>query len=202
MSVDIRKVKAGLREKYKEIRKDLQKDKLKKRDLDIELQSRFLTLAEYNKCDIIYIYVAKDIEVQTRGIINAAFANGKKVAVPRCIAKEKKMEFYFITSMDQLRQGTYGLLEPVPDICEKVLNDVTGLCIVPGLAFDGRGYRLGFGMGYYDRFLSKFQGKTVGLCYSSCVCWKLPHGFFDRSVDILITEHYTRYLDRSNEDEQ
>ena len=84
------------------------------------------------------------------------------------------------------------MLEPVPGRSRLVEEDTGGLCVVPGLSFDEEGYRLGYGKGYYDRFLSRFRGVTVGACYSGCVRRILPHGYFDRPVDILITERGIR----------
>ena len=61
-----------------------------------------------------------------------------------------------------------------------------------GLCFDAEGYRLGYGKGYYDRFLSAFRGVTVGICYTACTQWRLPHGRYDRQIQLLITEKYIR----------
>lgn len=191
---DIRKVKTNLRNEFKKIRNTMTEET--KQQLDLELQSRLLSLPEYNKCDVLFTYIAKDIEVETKGIINAAFANGKRVAVPRCIVPDRLMDFYYIESLDQVEPSTYGLLEPVPSRCEKVTGYKNAFCIVPGLAFDAEGYRLGFGMGYYDRFLSEFKGKTAGMCYTSCMKWNLPHGYYDKPVTVLITEKYVRHLNQ------
>ena len=68
------------------------------------------------------------------------------------------------------------------------------LCVVPGMAFDCDGYRLGYGKGYYDRFLSGYHGVTAGICYSDCIRWKLPRGRFDRPVDILVTDKFFRKI--------
>ena len=98
-------------------------------------------------------------------------------------------------SLDDLKPGTFGVREPDAD--KSRLYDCTGrpICIVPGLSFDRWGYRLGYGKGYYDRFLTRYVGWTVGLCYSECVQYKLPHGRFDKPVDRLITEKYMRLCD-------
>ena len=101
------------------------------------------------------------------------------------------MDFYFIKSYDDLSPGKYGILEPVPERCEKAVDFLRGLCLVPGLSFDLQGYRLGFGKGYYDRFLSDFGGTTVGICYSKCTMGELPRGTFDRAVDIVLTEKFS-----------
>lgn len=187
---DIRKVKTELRNGFKTKRTDMP-DRVKIA-MDSEIQSRFLTLRQYIHCKTVFTYVSKDIEVDTIAIIRAAWLNGKRVAVPKCISSTREMEFYYITSMDDLENGAFGVLEPVPDKCEKVTDFSKGLCIVPGLSFDAEGFRLGYGKGYYDRFLSKFEGDTVGLCYSNCIKWKLPHGYYDKPVDMIVTDRYIR----------
>ena len=187
---DIRVVKNNLRNKFKSLRRNMPPKQ--KHRMDVEIQSRFLSLRQYHQNDILFTYVSKDIEVDTMAIIAAARANQKKVAVPRCIPGEIDMDFFFIQGEEDLEPGMFGVLEPVPGRCDKVTDFSRGLCIVPGLSFDAEGFRLGYGKGYYDRFLAKFQGTTVGLCYSNCTQWRLPHGRYDRPVDLLITDRYLR----------
>ncbi len=187
---DIRKVKTDLRNGFKTKRTDMPENV--KISMDSEIQSRFLTLRQYIYCKTVFTYVSKDIEVDTLAIIRAAWANGKRVAVPRCVTETREMDFFYITNMSDLEEGAFGVLEPIADKCEKVTDFSKGLCIVPGLSFDAEGYRLGYGKGYYDRFLSKFQGDTVGLCYSNCIKWKLPHGYYDKPVDLIVTDRYIR----------
>ena len=187
---DIREVKSDLRSGFKNKRSSMSEHL--KLNMDSEIQSRFLTLRQYSFCDTVFTYVSKDIEVDTLAIICAAWANGKRVAVPRCIKDTREMDFYYIESMDDLEEGSFGVLEPIEEKCEKVTDFSKGLCIVPGLSFDAEGYRLGYGKGYYDRFLSRFGGETVGLCYSNCIKWKLPHGRYDRAVDMIVTDRYIR----------
>ena len=141
---------------------------------------------------MIFTYLSKPIEVDTFGLVRAAWANRKRVAVPKCIPETTQMEFYYITSMDDLAPGAFGVLEPVPERCRLVTDYSRGLCVVPGLCFDTEGYRLGYGKGYYDRFLSAFRGVTVGICYTACTQWRLPHGRYDRQIQLLITEKYIR----------
>lgn len=81
-----------------------------------------------------------------------------------------------------------NILEPIKSKCEKLVNLNEGLCIIPALTFDEQGYRLGFGKGYYDRFLSRFKGDTAGICYECCISNRLPRGRFDRCADVVVTE--------------
>lgn len=187
---NIKEVKTGLRSKYRGLREDLSEgEKLR---LDSEIQSRLLSLREYSQADTVFTYLSKELEVDTLAIVQAAWANQKRVAVPRCIPGTRDMEFYYIRSWQDLERASFGVMEPIVQQCEKVTDESRGFCLVPGFSFDVQGYRLGYGGGYYDRFLSRFGGFTVGVCYSFCVQWNLPHGYYDRSVDLLVTEKYVR----------
>ncbi|WP_283608623.1 5-formyltetrahydrofolate cyclo-ligase [Faecalispora anaeroviscerum] len=187
---NIKEVKTGLRSKYRGLREDLSEEE--KLRLDSEIQSRLLSLREYSQADTVFTYLSKELEVDTLAIVQAAWANQKRVAVPRCISGTRDMEFYYIRSWQDLERASFGVLEPIVQRCEKVRDESRGFCLVPGFSFDVQGFRLGYGGGYYDRFLSRFGGFTVGVCYSFCVQWNLPHGYYDRSVDLLVTEKYVR----------
>ena len=91
------------------------------------------------------------------------------------------------TSVD-LRPGTYSILEPDPLSCSPCDPALDALCLVPGLSFDDQGYRLGYGKGYYDRFLASFTGLAIGLCYFRDLTRKLPRGRFDFPVHTMVTE--------------
>lgn len=187
---NIKEIKTGLRLKYRGLRENLTEgEKLR---LDSEIQSRLLSLREYSQANTIFTYISKELEVDTQAIIQAAWANQKRVAVPRCIPGTRDMEFYYIRSWQDVERASFGVMEPVPEQCERVSDESRGFCLVPGFSFDVQGFRLGYGGGYYDRFLSRFGGFTVGVCYSFCVQWNLPHGYYDRSVDLLVTEKYVR----------
>lgn len=190
MSVmNVRDKKNELRAKHKKLRVNCPDDI--KQSLDSKLCRNFLALDEYKKCQVLFAFVSTKIEVNTEMILKQALADGKKLAVPKCRKKDPVMDFYFITDMSQLEKGAFSIMEPNPEMCEKVTDFSQGLCLVPGLCFDLEGYRIGFGKGYYDRFLQIFTGTTVGICYSKCTEQKIPTGIFDKSVDILVTDKFT-----------
>ncbi len=191
---DIRANKAGLRVRMRKIRESFPFEV--KSEYDAEIALSVLSLKEYKESRAVFLYISKELEVDTSAIFNAALADGKNVAAPICDKDTKRMDFYRVSSAEELKKGSYGILEPNSEICEKVTDLSSGLCIVPGLSFDGEGYRLGFGMGYYDRFLPRFGGTSVGICYSDCVCRRLPHGYYDRSVTVLVTEEYIKNFKR------
>ncbi|MBQ6708443.1 MAG: 5-formyltetrahydrofolate cyclo-ligase [Clostridia bacterium] len=184
---DIRPYKKELREKCKKIRIGMTAEH--KERLDRKIANKLLNMWIYREAETLFLYVSKDIEVDTFFIISESLKRGKRVAVPRCVEGTRNMDFYLINSLDDLEEGSFGVLEPKTQVCEKLTDFSKGLCIVPALAFDKLGYRLGYGKGYYDRFLSNFKATTVGICYNSCVQEKnLLHGKFDRRVKYLITE--------------
>jgi len=185
--VDIRPLKKELRLESRRYRESL--DANEKARLDKKIQNKFLNMWQYREADVILIYVATAIEVETRLIIETALKDGKKVAVPRCVDGTREMEFYFIDGYERLEKHTFGVLEPKPDECEKLEDFSAGVCVVPALVFDRQGCRLGYGGGYYDRFLSAFGGETVGLCYNDCVKDSIPHGKYDRRVEKIITQN-------------
>lgn len=121
-------------------------------------------------------------------MIEQALRDGKRVAVPYCIEGTRQMDFYYIRSMADLVPRTFGVLEPLPEQCQKWTGAPNSICLVPGLAFDRHGFRLGYGKGYYDRFLSGYTGLKIGVVYEGCLCQRLPHGYYDLPVDLLITE--------------
>lgn len=186
--INIRNRKRELRAKYKRARASIPEGL--KAELDKKLTERFLALEEYRACSTLFIYVSSPIECDTSRIIADAFSSGRRVAVPRCGEKSGDMDFYYITSLGDLEPGKFGIMEPVPEKCEKAEDLSAGLCVVPGLCFDLQGYRIGFGKGYYDRFLQRFGGVTVGVCYYKCIQNDLPTGVYDKTVDILLTEKF------------
>ena len=185
---NVREEKRRVRKRYKKLRRECPPDV--KAKLDNGLTERLLDMEEYKDAQRLFIFVSSPIECDTSRIISDALQRGKQVAVPRCTEKTGIMHFYFISSMGDLSPGAFSLLEPDPQKCEPVKDLSNGLCVVPGLCFDLEGYRLGFGKGYYDRFLDYFGGVTVGICYSKYIEKQLPRGAHDRHTDILVTERF------------
>ncbi|NMP36846.1 MAG: 5-formyltetrahydrofolate cyclo-ligase [Clostridiales bacterium] len=185
---DVRPFKAELRYRFREKRKAMPPEE--KTQLDQKIANRFMNLWQFRETQTLLTYVSTAIEVDTRYIIGEALKLGKTVAVPRCIPGTREMDFYIIKSFSDLKSGAFGVLEPDKGVCKKLTDLSSGLCIVPALVFDKFGYRLGYGKGYYDRFLARFKGSAVGLCYSECVIDELPHGKYDRATQLLITERH------------
>nr|WP_217424787.1 5-formyltetrahydrofolate cyclo-ligase [Virgibacillus ihumii] len=134
------------------------------------------------------VTVSNGFEWSTRPIIETAWEEQKAVFVPKCLPKMRKMDFYQIHTYDQLEIVYYNLLEPKPDACERVNKQDIDLLIVPGLLFDQKGYRIGFGGGYYDRYLADFPNRTVSLASEVQVVNELPAESYDVPVDSIITD--------------
>lgn len=188
---DIREYKKHIRERNKKIRLALSLEE--KQEKDEKIRIRVLNLPEYKACETVLCYVSIQAEVDTHKLIESAIADGKTVAAPYCVKGTRDMRFYRIKSIGELYPGTFGVLEPVPDKSKLVGNFSGSICILPGLAFDMAGFRLGYGGGYYDRFLSqKYKGVTVGVCYNECTLTSIRHGRYDISCDVLVTDLFLK----------
>ncbi len=183
---DIREYKRSLREKYKRIRAAIPEDERAARNA--ALTERFLRLHQYKSCRTLLIYVSIGAEADTFEIIRAALADGKCVAVPKSYPETRQMRFFAISSVDELVPGTYGVPEPDESRCKQITRFDSCLCVVPALTYDMQGYRMGYGKGYYDRFLKNYTGYTVGIVFNECLSRYLPRGRFDAAVDLIVTD--------------
>ena len=157
--------------------------------LDERITQKLLVTSEYSEATTVLTYVSVSSEVSTRMFIECALRDGKTVAVPRCLPGHC-LEFVAIASLEQLVAAPFNLLEPVkelPAVTEDQKNN--SICIIPALLVDTKGYRLGYGAGFYDRFLSTYSGKKICLAYQQNLSkTMLPHTEFDVPVDMVITE--------------
>ena len=175
--------KKALRQQMK-----LKRDSLEDKSLLSEIICKSLLEAEcYKSCESVFIYASSGSEVETELIAKSALSLGKRVAYPKCLNRAGDMEFFYIDSLSELYEDMYGI--PAPQTENKAyFGSNNSLCIVPGLSFSLDGYRLGYGKGYYDRFLSEFKGVSIGLCYDACVSSVLPVNEYDKKVNYLITD--------------
>lgn len=169
--------KNELRKIYKDIRNNI-----KDRNIQNEIIfNKVISLEKVKKADTILIYVSFNNEVDTLNIIKY-FLGKKKVAVPKVNGNE--MNFYYIDSFNDLSKGSFNILEPITT--NKVTNFDNSICIVPGLCFDKENYRLGYGKGYYDKFLSNKNIYTIGLSYKETIIKKLPIDKYDIKLNKVI----------------
>lgn len=157
--------------------------------LDDCITQKLIASPEYSETATVLTYVSVSSEVSTRMFIECALRDGKTVAVPRCLPGHR-LEFVAIASLEQLVAAPFNLLEPSKDL--SALTEVQmskTICIVPALLVDTKGHRLGYGAGFYDRFLSTYSGKKICLAYQQNLSkTELPHTEFDVPVDMVITE--------------
>ena len=151
-----------------------------------QISIQLFQLSEWKRAKVIGITIAIPPEVSTLHIIEQAWREGKKVVIPKCNPENKTMQFKEITSFEQLESVYSGLLEPVEATLKANAEEID-LLIVPGLAFTKDGYRLGFGGGYYDRFLSSYKGTTIALAYECQLIDKLPLELHDIPVQQVVT---------------
>ncbi|HHZ12396.1 MAG: 5-formyltetrahydrofolate cyclo-ligase [Caldicoprobacterales bacterium] len=135
-----------------------------------------------------YVNIGK--EVNTRNIIECLLLDGKKVSVPICVTETTRLIASQIYDLAELAPSHFGLLEPIAEFVRQVDPKEIEVVLVPGLAFDRRGNRLGYGKGYYDRFLIKLSPRAlkIGLAYSFQIIDEVPIDDFDIPLDIIVTE--------------
>lgn len=182
---EIRAKKADFRKQYKKIRADVQD----KQDKSSKIISNVLSSMAYKYSKKILLYSSVGSEPETLNIAIKALSDGKEVYFP--ISYDGGiMEFYKIDGLEDLSAGKFGIPEPSAKNELYTPGNSNELCLVPGLCFDINGYRIGYGKGYYDRFLSKFKGITVGIVFSDCISC-VPVAFekrHDKKVDMIISE--------------
>ena len=178
------KLKKDIRKFYRQKRKDIPADE--KEISDREIFDKLINLEEFINADIILAYYPINEEINVIAIVEYALQNGKRVAFPISSKDDHTLTFRFVSRIDELVEGAYSIPEP-PLNAELFENADNTLCIVPGLVFDRNGNRLGYGKGFYDRFLLSFNGISVGLCYSDFLLDMLPTEGTDRKVDIVIS---------------
>ena len=148
-----------------------------------ELGALFADSDAYKNAKTIYGYLPYNQEVRTVPMLERALRDGKRVAVPKVYGDE--MRFIYMTDLTQVEVGYAGIPEPIAD--EPVAEDPTALVLMPGLAFDKAGHRIGYGGGFYDRFLAaEPDHPTVALCYAFQMLPKLETEEFDIPVDCVL----------------
>jgi 5-formyltetrahydrofolate cyclo-ligase len=151
------------------------------------IYQHLLHLSTWETSLTIGVTISTTKEINTRPIIEKAWEWEKQVAVPKCLPQTKQLDFRKLDNFSQLESVYFGLQEPIVAETSPIQPEHMALLIVPGLCFDSRGYRIGFGGGYYDRFLENYQGITVALAYEEQLIEKLPEEAHDIPVDFLVT---------------
>ncbi|SKA73609.1 5-formyltetrahydrofolate cyclo-ligase [Clostridium sp. USBA 49] len=181
-----------------EIKKSIREEMIKHRDsLSIDIKEKwdenifnnFINSKFYKYSNTIFSFVSFKSEVDTHKIIKYALNDGKTIYVPKVKSKQKEMEIFKIEGFNDLKKGYFGILEPVEG-CKTACRDNIDLILMPGLAFDKYGGRIGYGAGFYDRFLSSIKKdiNKIALAYKFQVIDKVPEDKNDIRIDGIITE--------------
>ncbi|MEI2403783.1 5-formyltetrahydrofolate cyclo-ligase [Niallia taxi] len=155
--------------------------------LSYEIAQNLYNHPLFQKASHVGVTISRFPEVDTYQIIRAAWAQGKKVSVPKCLPKTRAMEFRILERFDQLESIYSGLYEPMEAETKLTEANEIELLLVPGVAYSKDGYRIGFGGGYYDRFLKSFHGTTISLAIESQLEKSLPIESHDIPVQHIIT---------------
>ncbi|WP_241156463.1 MULTISPECIES: 5-formyltetrahydrofolate cyclo-ligase [unclassified Adlercreutzia] len=227
---NVEAAKRALRARLKNARAALSPDE--RAAADARIAAQLFELDAWRRADVVLSYLSFGSEVDTRAIIERAWAEGKAVALPRCVSGTRLMRWHRVTSLGALERSAFGVEEPPDDPATLVdpgtlaptdtpATDDAGvagtgaaagaadaasttapapastrspraLALVPGLAFDAQGFRIGYGGGFYDAFLAAFPGTSVGLCREASLLSSLRAqdalDAHDRPVDIVLTE--------------
>ncbi len=175
--------KAALRRELKRRRAALPR----REEKNAALLAALTALPELQQARALLCYVSVGEEPDTRSLLEVAWARGQEVYAPVC-RPGGRLTFHRVAGWEDLAPAPFGLLEPDPLRCPAWTPGPGAVCVVPGLAFDETGHRLGYGKGYYDRFLAVFEGIAVGLCYGALLLPALPREAHDRPVQLLVTE--------------
>ena len=187
----INESKAQLRDKLITLRTQIGRD-----FIEVASQSTFHLLqgnADYKKAKTVAAFASTKGEIDTYPLLEGIMASGKKLALPHVSKDKTQLRFYEVTDLKKLSPGEFGILCPEP--VHAVPVDKIDLILVPGLAFDRKGFRLGFGKGYYDRVLPQIRPDaiSIGLCYSFQVVDQVPVAAHDIPVKALLHEKALEY---------
>lgn len=158
-----------------------------RRESDDALFARFLGLPQVERAGTIFAFWGvPEREPETGRLVRALAERGKQVGLPRMLPG-RGMEVRAYVPDRPLVQAAFGIWEPGED-CPLIPGEEIDVALVPGLCYDRRGYRLGFGGGYYDRWLSGWAGVRIGLCREIVLQERLPVEEHDRRVELVLTE--------------
>ena len=182
-----------LRQRFSVARKKLGSESVRKNGEQI--LKKLCVLKEFKSAKSIATFVDFENEPPTRQLIEKALEMGKTVLVPRTNSAKKTLSFHAIRGLSELKPNRRGILEPAIEKTELKPHEID-LILVPGLAFDEKGHRLGSGQGYFDRALPKMKkASKIGIGFEEFVIAKLPIEAHDAKLDALITEKKVRIFD-------
>ena len=176
--------KLEYRKYYKNIRNSIHKEIAnKKSDM---ITDNLLSIKDFRNADRVFVYLSYGSEVSTDKIINYLLDNDKCVLVPKCNIENETMIPIRIHNLSDLQKGCYGIREPI--ISEEYKGKID-LAVIPGIAFDRYGNRIGHGKGYYDKFLENKTICKIALCYEECLSEnRIPVSSYDLPMNYIVTD--------------
>ncbi len=156
-----------------------------KREKDGQIRERLSSLPEFAKAGSLLLYYPIKGEPDLTPLFYAIISEGRRLILPKVSGND--MRLITVEDPSQLRKGAYGI--PEPSSGQETEPSDVDLAVVPGIAFDRKGYRVGFGKGYYDRLLKKVSAPKVGVAYSFQVLESVPRDEWDEPVDVVVTEN-------------
>jgi 5-formyltetrahydrofolate cyclo-ligase len=182
----IRDLAKGMREKIDSGEKECREE---------AITERLTAMKEYKEANVVLMYLSNQFEISTRKLLGIAWQDSKIVGVPKCDKSTGTMAFYAINSYQDIKTDEGGFSEPS---CRVMLTDFGhSICIVPALAFDYKGHRIGYGTGFYDKFLADYPGTKIGITLSAFVLRALPKEDTDVGVDYIVTEKFTKHVGKA-----
>ena len=156
--------------------------------MSITIGKNFAALDEVVKSSAIMIFLSFGSEVRTDYIVEWLWQQKKKALAPLCRPGTREMAVYAINTFADVAPGYFGIREPKRDVLKPFTKKEIDLVAVPAVAFDGRGHRVGYGGGYYDRFLADMDVPKIGLAFSCQLVPEVPSDSFDQPVQGIVTE--------------
>lgn len=152
------------------------------------VMDRLFESKPFQQAETVAVTISRFPEVDTRLLIERAWQLGKKVVVPKCTASTREMDFRIITSYEDLETVYMDLLEPIEERTTSIDKNEIDLQLVPGVVYSDKGYRIGFGGGYYDRYLEDYKGVCISLAFEVQLADEIPVESHDIPVDWIMTE--------------
>ena len=186
---------SNLQKSKEELRTDISRERRyltpeKKTILDKKIFTKLTNLPVWKNAKTVLIYVSHKDEIATLDFIKKTLnANSKKriIVVPKTHLKFHALSLHKLDELKQLIPGNYGILEP-HHLCETILPEQIDLAIIPGIVFNKKGHRIGYGKGYYDRLIPHLNCPKISLAYNLQIVENMPVEDHDQLIDILLTE--------------
>lgn len=183
----LKEEKKKLREELLQLRSEISKDDREKAESAVVM--KLLSLASFRFAETVLLYYPIKGEINVLPIAEAAIKAGKRVAFPLCDTESSTMTYHFVSDLCELKAGSYGIPEPSSELPIYLPSkDKNDLIVIPAVCFDRQGYRIGYGKGYYDRYLNTFGGTAVGVTFHRLLLPSVPRGRFDKHVSLIVTE--------------